>query len=315
MAGLLDASLQSDPKVYFAHKQKMDSIFQKIQSERLNPLKQFQESNRKFFGDDPSTVYYPFSGADLINFFSFFPNAKSYNMFGLENVVLSKDSKFYYALSRLSKDQQTQTLKSISTLSSFLGELNYFTYRLMKKEMEASPISGIVNVLLAMISRFGFIIEDVIVEENRVQILFSKRDSIGIRILEYRKIFLNGEVDLQTKEFFLKSKKIGVITKSAEYLFHAEKNSQVRTLLLDRAQIVIQDDSGFPFDSFPESAWDRKLFGVYTGPSRLSGVFPPLEQNNWKEIFKKEAMPLPFPFGYGVLRGKNQSNLGIFKRK
>ena len=101
------------------------------------------------------------------------------------------------------------------------------------------------------------------------------------------------------------------LIKSASYLLHDNQFAQTRALLLESADVVVQDDTGIPYRYFSQAPWQVKLYGRYHKPIK------PMTYGYQKDLdaaFKaKSDLPdLPFPFGYHW-RGK-QSGLMVVHR-
>lgn len=289
--------------------------------ERKNQIDVFLKE--KNYTSPHGTVVYPFSGIDALNLFTFFPNAKRYILFGLE------DPGYPFDWTTKKEADQKIILKGIESLSSHLAGRNYFTYRKMKEETKKPALSGAYPVFAAFLRRLGKTILNA--KEETIQgptetyrgFTFEIYDPIlkQKQIFTYFKIFLTGKEGVPGDgiyEYFLGLGEISVFTKSAEYLFHGERRATFRSLLLSNARQIVQDDSGFPLRFFPEAEWDRTLFGRYEKSWKLSWAVDPEYQSDMIQLNEaSHNEPLPFPFGYGVLgsKGKNQSLILVLKKK
>ena len=106
-------------------------------------------------------------------------------------------------------------------------------------------------------------------------------------------------------------KPVTTLIKSASYLLHDGQFAKARTMLLDSADLVIQDDTGIPYRFLSQTPWHVKLYGKYHKPIR------PMEYAYQKDLeaafkAKSDHPDLPFPFGYHW-RGK-QSALILAER-
>ncbi|MDF3818342.1 hypothetical protein P3G55_00435 [Leptospira sp. 96542] len=277
----------------------------------------------KNFNPNPDTVIYPFSGIDVLNLFSFFPTSKHYILFGLE------DPGFPYDYDSLTEKEKKIVKTGIKNLSEHLANRNYFTYRKMKEETKKPELNGAFPVFVAFLKRMG---KEVVSEkEESIQgagiiykgwslVLFDKK-SKQTQTLTYYKIFLTGKEGVPGDglyEYFSQFKKVGIFTKSAEYLFHGERRKNFRNLLLQNATTIVQDESGFPIRFFPNLEWDRQIFGRYERSWTLSGAVDPENQPELKKLSESTNDPiLPFPFGYGYLGTKDnrQSAVLVFQKK
>jgi len=313
-AGIQDNMLE--PK----HKTEMDNSWS-VMLERKNKIETFLTS--KSYDSSHGTVVYPFSGIDVLNLFTFFPKSKRYILFGLE------DPGYPFEWKQKSDIDKKTILHGIGSLSSHLAGRYYFTYRKMKEETKKPALSGAYPVFVAFLRRLGKEIidsrEEVIKGPSETYrgftlVLYDSRLKQE-QTFTYFKIFLTGKEGLPGDgiyEYFKGLGEISVFTKSAEYLFHGERRSLFRTLLLSNASQVVQDDSGFPLRLFPENEWNRTLYGRYEKSWKLSGAVEPEFQSDMIRLNAElNNEPLPFPFGYGVLGSKtvSQSLILVMKKK
>ncbi|PJZ84196.1 hypothetical protein [Leptospira harrisiae] len=307
---------ESDP----LHKNEMDLSWKKLINTRdtiTNYLK------NKDYQPNVKTVVYPFSGIDVLNLFSFYPNAERYILFGLE------DPGFPNQYDSLSEKEKQIVKQGIRNLSDHLAGRNYFTYRKMKEETKKKELNGAYPVFVAFLRRMGKEILDSKEETIEGKGINYKGFTISLydtklkkrESLTYFKIFLIGNEGTPgdcLSEYFSELRNVGIFTKSAEYLFHGEKRKLIRDLLLKNAEFVVQDESGFPIRFFPEDNWKRQVFGRYERSWNLSGAVTPEAQPELKYLSEAtNDSPLPFPFGYGYLGTKDnrQSAVLVFSKK
>ncbi|MCW7468087.1 hypothetical protein [Leptospira kanakyensis] len=307
---------ESDP----LHKNEMDLSWNKLTNTR-DTITQYLKG--KDYHPNVKTVVYPFSGIDVLNLFSFYPQCERYILFGLE------DPGYPNSYNTLSEKEKLIVKQGIRNLSDHLAGRNYFTYRKMKEETKKKELNGAYPVFVAFLRRMG------------KEILDSKEEMIvgkGItyrgftlslydtklkkaETLTYFKIFLIGNEGNPRDglyEYFSELTNVGIFTKSAEYLFHGEKRKSIRDLLLKNAEFVVQDESGFPIRFFPEDNWKRSIFGRYEKSWNLSGAVIPETQPELKSLSEStNDSILPFPFGYGYLGTKDnrQSAVLVFSKK
>lgn len=99
--------------------------------------------------------------------------------------------------------------------------------------------------------------------------------------------------------------------KSASYLMHEKAFSKIRDMLLERTELVLEDDSGIPVQYFDATKWDLMPFGRYLGPI---GLFPGRGQRQLTELYAR-VPPKPLAFGIGYRYRENQSNLLLAMKK
>jgi hypothetical protein len=88
-----------------------------------------------------------------------------------------------------------------------------------------------------------------------------------------------------------------VLLKSASYLLHDEQFAKTRAMVLESADILVQDDTGIPYRYLSQTPWHVKLYGKYHKPVRPMGY---AYQKDLDVAFKDKTVTgdLPFPFGY-----------------
>lgn len=302
------------------HKKEMDLSWNQL-TKRQDIIIQFLQ--RKDYKPDVKTVIYPFSGIDVLNLFSFYPQCERYILFGLEDPGYPNQ---YTSLT----DKEKQIVKQgIRNLSDHLAGRNYFTYRKMKEETKKKELNGAYPVFVSFLRRMGKEILDSKEEEIVGKGITYKGFTISLydtklkkyETLTYFKIFLIGNEGVPGDglyEYFSDLTNVGIFTKSAEYLFHGEKRKLIRDLLLKNAEFVVQDESGFPIRFFPEESWKRQVFGRYEKSWNLSGAVAPEVQPELKklsEITNDEILPFPFGYGYLGTKDNRQSAVLVFEKK
>jgi hypothetical protein len=276
------------------------------------------------------SVFYPFSGPDATNPLAFFPDAHEYVLVGLEpvgcvpNTTETFTPEYWPALR-----QGWQSAVS----------MGFFKTIDMKRDISESGAGGILPVLLFLVSRAGNTVTEVnhigidkngsIVhssdpketETRGVEIRF-KDNTHGLRTLRYFASNLANYRMLQkpgTVKYLQGLPSSGVLVKSASYLMHNRSFSQVRAIVLNKANILIEDDSGVPYHLMDPSVWDIKLYGSYDKPIDL---FKNSGQDDLKAAYDaknedtKDKVPsLDFPFGYKWRTGESNLLLAIKRSK
>jgi hypothetical protein len=258
---------------------------------------------------------YLLSGADLFYFTLFYPNAENYVMIAMENT------------GRISEEYTEEDLKygmlNIQNIISNLTNSGYLFSRVMKEYMikhESENLSGTLPVILYFIGYFNYNIIDV------YSICLSYKKSIClIPAIHYKIIDSNHKVRniyyiskrLDPEDFknnsvidnFIKNFKTkGLFLKAAVYLLHFKKYYNANIYLTQNFNVIVQDDSGIPYDFLKQSNFTIKLFGQYKDPTVLKETINPFQKTLYED-FKKNRNDLPFSFGYAQARKSNLSNL------
>ncbi|NVO85502.1 hypothetical protein [Hymenobacter terrestris] len=275
------------------------------------------------------TIFYPFSGPDLLNVTTMFPGSQTYVLLGLEPVgtvpsrVNLENSKLFPALK-----------ESLWSILSF----SFFRTNSMAVNLKSVELDGALPLMLLFAARTNHQVEAV----RYVQLLpdgqLAEADSALIRKpgpkavpgVELKLRSASGQsktvqyfsADIsdwklgQTQEAALKYvRTLGPLTtyvKSATYLMHKTYFSKVRNLVLERSNYVLQDDSGIAMKYFQPTDWQLTYYGTYKRPINL---FAKQYQPEMTAAYADEDNPpRPLPFGTGYNWRENDSNLLLARR-
>jgi hypothetical protein len=310
------AALTGDAR-WQRHARYFDALFEREDATTLSRVREFA---REHLADKHDTMLYMFSGPDFLYATSFFPNASTYVLAGLEPVG---DVPQLTALKRPFLEYTLQNIESsIGTLMNY----SFFITHNMKTQLSNGPVYGTLPILYVFLARTGKTVHDVtfvdLDGDGNIQTwneTGGKRGSsaaAGVRI-----IFSSGNGPWQTLYYFSTNLADGGVTrsgfltfcgklgvadsfiKSASYLLHSGGFNKVRDFLLEHSATILQDDSGIPLVYFDPKKWRVQPFGHYVAP--LS-IFPRAYQPRMAELFRKAA---PIDFGLGYRWRKNESNL------
>jgi hypothetical protein len=285
-----------------------------------------------------NTVFYPFSGADFVNLYAFYPDAQLNTMVALEPPGKISDPN------TLTPDQLRGGLNSLQNTMQQMAEQNYFTRRKMRSEFANPHFAGVSALLIIFMTRLGLSIdhwEKVELNEkgrlvpllastnlnastNRassmegIKIYYHKPGDMYSRELAFVKMLISensADENVSQGKFFSNVKAYNLILKSAEYILQLPRYERFIQTIVSKTETVVQDDSGIPFHAFNKKVWDVQLFGTYTGRAKLQNTPNVADQNDLKSEYLSQVNYLPFKFGYGVLKGKNKSNLMILTKK
>jgi hypothetical protein len=315
------APITSDP-VWLSHARNLNSAFSREESAQFSKIREFSE---KYLTEKHDTVLYMFSGPDFLYATSFFPNASTYVLAGLEPVGSVPD------LTSLSRSAVDRELRSLEASMSSLFSFSFFITHKMKTQLREGQIYGALPILYVFLARTSKTIHEVnfvrLDEQGNIQIA-GELDAVtrsqtnktatssGVKI-----VFSDGKGPRQTLYYFSTNladgsfqrsgfsaflAKLGPadsLIKSASYLLHGAHFAAVRTLLLNRSATIVQDDSGIPLTYFEATKWRVQAFGHYAGPLPMFANF---YQPRMAELFRSAG---PLEFGIGYRWRKNESNL------
>ena len=281
-------------------------------------------------------ILYPFSGPDIPNALAFFPGGETYHLFGLEKPGLIPVPQ------EMQDGRITAGLNGIKTSLGTIFHYNFFRTNSMKEELGNNSFNSITGLLMLFLSINGYEITDVrrvaidsagaLVEgtdtDNRidwenppksrripgVEISFRTYDNTlknvgSIKRLRYFMLnVIDSALTKHSPNFIPYLKKEGpyfAIIKSASYLMHNDKFSQMRDAVLASCDFIVQDDSGVPLRFFGPGQWKVQVHGFYEKPIDL---FSNRFQKDLREATKKFSTgKLPFSYGYHFKEG--ESNL------
>jgi hypothetical protein len=310
------AALTGDPR-WQRHARYFDAIFEREDATTLSRLRAFAQEH---LADRHDTMLYMFSGPDFLYATSFFPNASTYVLAGLEPVGDVSQ------LTALKRPYLEYTLQNVESSIGTLMNYSFFITRNMKTQLSSGPVYGTLPILYVFLARTGKTLHDVTFVDldgdgniqtwnetggkrgnsaaSGVRIIFSAGNGPWQTLYYFSTNLADGGV---TRSGFLTfCEKLGVadsFIKSASYLLHGGGFTKVRSFLLEHSATILQDDSGIPLGYFDPKKWRLQPFGRYVPP--LS-IFPHAYQPRMAELFRKAA---PIDFGLGYRWHKNESNL------
>jgi hypothetical protein len=302
----------SKTKEYKSYSKQIDSNWDKLQ--RLNEKKISIWRQKNLSGGYTKTVFYPFSGPDVLNAVIFFPDGDEYIMFGLESPGeipkphnISSD-KLHFGLNKL--------WKALDTILN----VNFFKTIEMVNEISTNAFDSVISVSMFFLARTNYEVLDVKkiwIDENGnsvtvkpqtksktiipgCEILFRKGNGTPIKRVAYFQIDVC-TASLNKHENYInyitKKGRFTTIVKSASYLMHREVEfKRIRDVILSQSDYMLQDDSGIPLKYFHPKEWKLYFYGSYTKPIEL---FANRYQKDLFEAMKKNSSgPLDFSYGY-----------------
>lgn len=312
------APLTKDP-AWQQHARNFDSIFGREDSAKLSKVRAFA---KEYLTEKHDTMLYMFSGPDFLYATSFFPNASTYVLAGLEP---TGDIPLLTDLSHATIDGSLHNLEA--SMGSLLN-LSFFITKNMKVQLHEGPIFGTLPILYVFLARTGKTIHEVSLvglgtdgnflkdEPSKGAHSIARSAAPGVKI-----VFSAGNGPKQTLYYFSTNladgsiersgflafcEKLGLadsFIKSASYLLHSGGFSKVRNMLLDRSATILEDDSGIPLAYFDRKKWRLQPFGHYVGPLNIFGRS---YQPAMAELFRRAT---PIDFGIGYRWRTNESNL------
>ncbi|MBC6700517.1 hypothetical protein [Hymenobacter sp. BT190] len=277
------------------------------------------------------TVFYPFSGPDLLNVVTMFPESSTYVLVGLEPVGSVPGR------TTLSNPKLFPALKA-----SLWSVLNFSFFRTndMAVDLKSVELDGALPLMMLFAARTGHQIQEVKYVQLSTDGQLAPADSSSSRrrpgpnvIPGVELAMLSASGRLQKAQYFSAdisdwkmgtNKKaivkyvssLGPLTtyvKSATYLMHKPYFSEIRNLILTRSNYLLQDDSGIAMKYIRPTDWHLTYYGAYKRPISL---FARHYQPELTTVYTDTAnRPRPLPFGTGYNWRQNDSNLLLARRK
>jgi hypothetical protein len=296
------------------HQQWMTASWNQVHG-RIQTMETWRNQEIKIPGAQKKTLLYPFSGPDFLNAYAFFPDHSRFVFFSLERPGTLPD------LESVTQVQFAKMLQDVRSAFHDIFERNYFITSYMTKQLTTPWIRGTVPVMATMMALMNqriIRIEplDLFPELTReydapdaqrppvlmraVRVEFSNPNAAATQQLYYISLDATDKA-LEFYPDFLswasQHKPATVLIKSASYLLHDNQFSKTRSMLLDAADVLVQDDTGIPFRFISQNPWQVRLYGRYHRPIR------PMKYGYQKDLeaaynARQEQAPLPFPFGY-----------------
>lgn len=307
--------LQKKP-FYETHKSNITQAWEKTEGEDLEPITRWTRENQ--IAGNPnyeSTVFYPFSGPDILYANAFFPFAKNYVLVGLEQIGSLPH------IESLSAEMLNEYLTGIRASQRYINKHGYYMTKHMQEDFSKTELNGTVHLILYYLAltkhqilgveeialdNYGNVTEKKLGNIRGVKVDFANEDLKNKQTVFYFKLNLSNE-NIEKNPGFLRflSNQFDLNTymKSASYILHDSHFSTVCNFALDKSIKILQDDTGVPFYKFKNSTFDLTFFGKYT--STIKDFKNHYQPELKKAIDAQEvAHELPFIVGYSSWLGE-----------
>jgi hypothetical protein len=320
-----------DARALERHRSTLGASWAQLRERQLEPAARFARAELGPAGSAPRRVYYPFSGPDALYLLTMFPDARESVLTGLEPVGSVPDFQGLNAAQI--EAGLAEIRKSLYAILSF----SFFRTNDLTVDLRKSRFSGVTPILFVFLAEAGYAVLDVryvlllpggtLCQADAAQIVRPPAGHLpGVEIeyfhpddTDFRKL-LYFAADLgdgglrrtpQYIDFVTAFDADATYLKSASYLMYRPWFSQVRKLILDHSEIVLQDDSGIPHAWFRPALWHATLYGRYGSPIALF--------SNWTQPGLRQAYaegePEPLDFGIGYRHRRNDSNLQLYRKR
>ena len=306
---------------YAMYAKSAQQTFWGMRRSKLQPINTFAEKHLAA-ARSARTVLYPFGGGDFVFVSALFPTADTIVLLGLEPVGTIFDWRSQ------EPERRSAFLVGLGRSMNLSNRMGFFGTVEMREDFADSLVNGVVHPVLVYMrwqqarpqrmARFD--------PRNPEKELAPGRGGRGLRlctrnpttghetVFEYVSADLSDrglQRDSSSLAYLRRWKAPTVFLKAASYLLHRPTFSRVRTLLLEQAGAIVQDDSGMPLSALASSFPDVRVFGTYERPIALfKDRFQPDLLKRYQET---PAEPIGFTFGYSSTLGA--SNLQYATRR
>ncbi len=310
------------------HAKFFDTAWANLEKNQLSKVRAWAQTNIADAFAAKGTAFYMFSGPDFLYADTFFPQAETYVLCGIEPVGPLPD------VSKLPPRALGGELHALQDSLNSVLNLSFFITKNMKDDLQNHTLKGTLPILYIFLARSGMTIGDVgyvgldadgVLSPQQdgtrnakasapgVRIHFTAEGSSTQRTLYYFSTDIS-DGGLKQSGFlkFCKSLAPGnSCVKSASYLMHDSYFSSIRGFLLENSTTLVQDDSGIPVTYFANDVWQMRFFGSYPGPISL---FKNCWQAKLAEAYRT-SKPTPLDFGIGYRYRAGESTLMVAARK
>jgi len=318
------APLTRDP-AWQEHSAFFEKEFLKLNLRQLQKLHPWLETNLPEALQPRPVVFYMFSGPDLLYVDQFFPKASVYILCGKESMGPPPDPLRIANLPGALGNLENAMKSSLET--------TYFITKDMKVDLQQQNLNGVLPILYVYIARadksitnvtFGSLSSNGAFQESApgkkggsipgVRINYTDNQSGSSQTMYYFTTDISDGGIKAAPGFLRFCERFGTgssFLKSSSYLMFENGFTTIRNFILDRSNMIVQDDSGIPLAYFDPNRWNLRLFGAYLGPIEL---FKQHFQPRLQELFA-QSNPPPIEFGFGYRWNWKEANLVVATRK
>lgn len=291
---------------WVAHATEFDAAWKTLDTRQLTKIRSWSAEFLADAAASPDPLFYFFSGPDILYAQTFFPNASTYVLCGLEPVGEVPD------VTKLPKGGLEPSLVNLRKALNSVLSFSFFITKEMKVDLNHKELSGTLPVLYVFLARSGSRIDSVelVGLDKNGALVSEKAVTRGVKIvffgpggkqqtLYYFSSDLSNEGIKNNPAFTKFCDGLGMgrsFVKAASYLMHLPYFSSARDFLLGHSRTLVEDDSGIPLKAFDPVMWTVRLFGSYRAPIDL---FKEKVQPDLADRYRtSHPAPLGFSFGY-----------------
>lgn len=272
-----------------------------------------------------NTVFYPFSGPDLVTAAQLFPNADRYVLVAIQHARPPVD------LAALVAEKRSAFYDKFSAEWQKFGVLGFFRTQDLDDDAGSRRARlGVTSILMGFAARLGFDVVDVSpIALSEASGDFEKIadgdkgawSSVRLTLVREGRQVLVDYVRLDLSDFALKQHepqrawiermaKNPVLLKAASHLPQEPSFSVIRDAIVANAPLVVQDETGIDYAELRRIG-EVVLYGNFTRPYKL---FDPSAQSSLAEAYRSAKSVRELPFSFSYLKSSGQRSLQIARR-
>jgi hypothetical protein len=321
-------------KAWTTYSEAFNKSWKNYDSTRLSVMRAWSKTDLEQMNKTETNMFYPFAGADILNAYTLFPHAKQFVMVGLEPVgtLPELDGKHI-------KDSLSTYFHNINNSLTSILNFSFFRTKSMRLDFnKQNELNGTIHILLLFLTRTGNTIAGITpvsihrdgtiaryetfeamkkdsLKAKGVEIRFVDADSVLKKVTYFSTNIANDGMKSNPgfSAFVKKMEHYNTYLKSASCLMHEPFFSDIRNLILDGSNYVLEDDSGIPLKFFTDRGnWEFTFYGTYTG---AYSIFHHNYQKDLFDAYKAGKNVKALPFGIGYKFKKGESNLMLATKK
>lgn len=319
----------ADTGFYRKYKRSMDAEWDTLESEMIQPILKWSKENINHTLKGNKTCFYPFSGADFLYANLFFPDADNYILIGLEPPGSVSDPN------KMSKEDLSNYLYSNDNAMGVSHDKGFYRTNSMRVDFSKKYLNGTVHNILFYVVRRGYKVTGIDyfsldtvtgVPQYTKAVYGEKNSNYGVKV-KYTddkggdKAIYYMKYDLWNPNFEKRPELLKFVDgfgghylflKAASYLSQYPGYTIIHDYMMNSSSLVVQDDSGIPYKSFTNGAWEINLLGNF---ETVLPLFHNYNQPDLKAAYDKlsEIKRLPFQIGYNVSIGESNMQYCIKK--
>ncbi len=317
------AGLQVDPSPDLARAQKdTDAAWSSMRNTRLAAMADFAKKHFAPERADCGTLFYPFSGPDILNAISLFPACRQYVLFGLEPVGELPP------IDRMNAEQKAAVLEDMHRAQQNMLRRNFFVTRYMSTDLNTPNLKGVLPIMVAMLARMGYDVLDIVpgkldgtappapgTRTRSARVHFALHGGGPVQEIFYASFDASDEGLERHPEFLTFMHPVHptlTLMKAASYLLHDKTFLRMRTLIAEKSPLIIQDDSGMPYAELLADGFTVELYGSYVG---TIPVFNYRYQKDLAAAYQALPTRTNLPFAWSYAWKPSEESLQVARKK